>query len=406
MAFVTDTNPNAGTNFGDFLINKLLPFLRDNMGWVDNQVPTRSPDVSLGNATSELWTHRGSAQQSGSPGVGSPFNQVGSPPAQPPFIFWRSEGGDYGLLATGYGGTASNEEWYDQPNNPCNGPRLANLSDIKTSPQRQEIQIQPALDGPYSAYWLFGPGDGTYCHVVLKVAARHYRHFWFGLLDRFASDVDPETFYVCGHHWEEIAPDNVKIGAGSNLNTAPYTSTQMPPGAPGSSLTQGLDSPKHQHRSVLYSPGLRTGGSPTVGIDWFYSGDWQGAPTTKIAKPVGTIGTPLDVGYCQFTSYGPTLGAALFRCDESFTANVKPLIPVLCFVNTPFEANERWGCIGQVPDVFRINMNGLSAESEIVVGSDTFVIFPVTNNDSANHVAGEPYSGFEGYAYKKILGSP
>jgi hypothetical protein len=52
--------------------------------------------------------------------------------------------------------------------------------------------------------------------------------------------------------------------------------------------------------------------------------------------------------------------------------------------------------------MFRINMRDYSPGEEITVGSDTYVVFPVINDDAANALTGEGYSGYEGWAYKKI----
>jgi hypothetical protein len=55
-----------------------------------------------------------------------------------------------------------------------------------------------------------------------------------------------------------------------------------------------------------------------------------------------------------------------------------------------------------VPDVFRVNMKSLDAEQEITVGSDTYTVFPLINNDANNTLSNEGYSGYEGLAYRKI----
>ena len=63
---------------------------------------------------------------------------------------------------------------------------------------------------------------------------------------------------------------------------------------------------------------------------------------------------------------------------------------------------DRIAPVAQVPDLFRVNMSSLDPEQEISIGSDTYVVFPMTNKDSQNTLDNEGYTGFEGLAYKKI----
>jgi hypothetical protein len=76
-----------------------------------------------------------------------------------------------------------------------------------------------------------------------------------------------------------------------------------------------------------------------------------------------------------------------------------PIYTLLC---SDFASDIRWAPVGQVPDVFRVNMRNLTPEQEISVGSDIYTVFPMINKDSANTLANEGYSGYEGLAYKKI----
>jgi hypothetical protein len=99
---------------------------------------------------------------------------------------------------------------------------------------------------------------------------------------------------------------------------------------------------------------------------------------------------------------GDSFGAIPFLCDPTFTTDGVALIPIYVGMHSDFQSALRWSPVGQIPDVYRVNMKSLDAEQEISIGSDTYVVFPLINKDANNTVAGEGYSGYEGLAYRKI----
>lgn len=376
MPFASAVSPFSGdAGVNEFIHEVWLPFARDQAGWVDNQAP--SPGVAP--ADTEVWTHRGGTSASNE---------------QPPFIFMRATGTDILSLFTGTG-VDLGEQLYDQPGNPCNGPRNSGFSDILTSPQRQYHQFITALSPGtgYESYWLFAPEDGSYIHCCLKVADRHYRHFWVGLLEPIVSGLDPESFYVCGHYWDDLDCEMSSIDP-ADAHVFPYSPNHRPPHGTYGGSNQ-LDSQKYQQASQFYMPNIR------AGIDWFCA-DTSSAGTLSLSKAVGNVNTSLTAGVAQVAGYKETLGAGLYACDDSFTAGTVPLVPILVFGSFSFDGAERIGPLARIPDVFRINMQNFTPEQEILVGSETYVVLPLINVDSANWQAGEPYSGFEGLAYRKV----
>lgn len=370
MPFRTLITPFTGDgSIASFLANQWLTFARDDCGWTDNLAP------SPGSNPYELWINRGGSD------------------AQP-YVFFRGTTSELSIF-TGTG-VDTMQEIYDQPGNPCNAPNAADFSDLTASPQRQKHQLMCGLTpaSTFSAFWLFAPDDCSYIHCVLKVAPRHYRHWWVGKLVPMVDGIDPTSFYVCGHFWDRQGGVTMSGLTNANNNRAPYASEHRPPhGCYGGSTA--LDSIKYQHASQFYMPGLRSS------IDWWCSEN-SSLGTVAVTKAVGDVVTAKTLGFAQVAGYGRSMGAGLFQCDASFTAGTVPLIPVMVFGSFSFEGAERIGPLCRIPDVFRVNMRQFVPEQEILVGSYTYQLFPLTNQDSANIQAGEPYSGYEGIAYRKF----
>ena len=206
MPFETASFPfePGDDDMADFMLERWLPFARDDCNWEDNDAPALGshPDY-------ELWMHRGT--------TASPVS---------PFVFFRCKA-DSLQIFTG-DGVDTGQEIYDQPNNPANAP-LNTSFDFPTSgsmgPSARMACINSA-PGPYSAYWLFSDTTGEYFHCVLKVNSRQYRHFHVGRLKQVdgGPDLDPTSFYVTGHFWGSLDPNpvNYPISPNANEELAPY----------------------------------------------------------------------------------------------------------------------------------------------------------------------------------------
>jgi hypothetical protein len=140
--------------------------------------------------------------------------------------------------------------------------------------------------------------------------------------------------------------------------------------------------------------GLQCNGSPAQ-----KSGD--GGVTTQ----TGAVMLRSRIGCAQTNYYGPGMGAILFACDRNFTANANVLVPIYVAAAFDFQSDARQGIVAQVPDIFRVNMRDFSPEQTITVQGEDYKVFPVANNDAVNTIDGEPYSGFEGLAYRVETGA-
>lgn len=388
MPFATDVTPFTGDDdIADFMNDVYADFAVNTMGWV-NSAPALGthPDQ-------EFWFHRGS----------------GVTPA-PPYAFYRTGANDMHIFSGT--GVDTGEEIYDQPGNPMNCPLTAGFDTSPTSLAALRCLFINDIVGPFQAYWLFGPTDASYIHCVVKVSSRQYRHFHVGLLSGLHSDLDAASFYVTGHFWGMLDPDAHHDGlAATQGEHAPYNQVHR---TPFGCNDRGNDTigPFAQFRGQwIYAPGLNDGNGPSgEDIDWYHMIGKDDLTSQghfgTISKPVGGVNSANNAvifGVGAISGYADGLGACLFSADRTFSSNAVPLIPIYVGVNVPFAADDRLGVIAQVPDVFRVNMRSLSAEQEITVGGDTYVVFPLMNKDSENTLDGEGYSGYEGLAYKKIV---
>lgn len=406
MPYATATTPFTGdNNIADFMENVWLPFARDDCKWADNQAP--SPN-GAGTSANQIWTHR--VDRGGSPTADlSPFTP------KPPYGFFHTDGNQMAHY-TGSGIDLTKQGW-NQPGNPNNYWNLAGVEAAADLSSFTYINGRGILTnnivGTFQKYWLFSDAEGRYIHCVIQPRAREYRHFHIGLLDALHPELNPDSFYISGHFWDSLYSNlTSQSGGGGNteMEHSPYSNAGIRDGGHRTLTMQSPDGtesfglPKAEWAGQwLYLPGLN------AGYD-FYVLDQRddisrpsGALKTDGLSPQGEgVAIPSNYGHCQTNAYGQGLGDALFRSDKTFTSNTNSLVPILIGAQVTFSALTRLGVVAQIPDVYRINMRDYSAGEEITVGSDTYVVFPLINDDAANVLDGEGYSAYEGLAYKKI----
>lgn len=422
MPYRSETGGFTGNgNMGDFIDQIVETFLTDSF-------------VAGGlNWTSHAHTGSPARSKGSSPDFEFYFSRGGSP-AQVPI--WCMQTNSRTLRIYSGNDIDTNQESFDQPGNPVNEPDADPPSDITTGTMMsQRCLAVTSAQGPYDAYWVFGGLSAEYCHVVLKVGARQYRHFHVGMLKPLVADLHPDTFYVTNHRWEWLGPDNLKANNvqtnTDNKEHQPYVGHLVPFGNNDvTNVAFGIDG--RSRGMWVYSPGYGT-----EGYDWWLMtgvpqdigtsgggsgtsvyGQWQNTsqPGSQrdvfpMYKDIGDVNannvqespqSNVRFGAGWVSGYDDAVGTIPFACDPTFTTDGVALDPILVGLHSDFESALRWSPVGQVPDVFRINMKSLDAEQEITVGSDTYTVFPMINKDANNTVDNEGYSGYEGLAYKKI----
>jgi hypothetical protein len=78
-----------------------------------------------------------------------------------------------------------------------------------------------------------------------------------------------------------------------------------------------------------------------------------------------------------------------------------PMAPLIPFYwrRSP---DEVYGPLGQMKDVRMMNIANFVAGDEVVIGSDTWVVFPAGAKSAGDSISGTGFTGYLGMAYKKI----
>jgi hypothetical protein len=406
MPFRTDTGgfEPGDDDMADFMQDIVAPFLTDSfvsggLAWIQ-QVPVEGAGA---HPNFNYLFSRGVV------GVEAPPYWFPATTAKTLFIF------------TGEGSVNTGQETYDQPGNPMNYP--SNASQPYTDPTniqgRGHLMLNTVV-GPYDSYWLFGGASAEYLHVVLKVNSRQYRHFHVGMLTPLHPDLSPLSQYTTGHCIAYLDPDALPgqafVTNADNKEHRPYNSVHRYPFMADNKDNLQFSGENMRSRGLmLFMPGIGA-----LGYEWYLNLSIQGngdsgsrkqqtsgnmsspGVTTKTIGDVNSADDSVLFGVANCSGYSNGLGATLFGAEPTFTANSVPLVPIFVGATVDFESDRRMAPVAQVPDVFRVNMKSLDAEQEILVGSDTYIVFPMGNKDSQNTLSGEVYTGYEGLAYKKI----
>lgn len=224
--------------------------------------------------------------------------------------------------------------------------------------------------GPYTAYHFFaGEGSTPYIHVVVEVDSGRFRHFGFGNLIKHGTWTGGE--YVYGHFWSQGStaidnPANASHGVG----------------------LEGMSSAV----SVVATLHMEDYDDQTASEKW--------AVFSGAAQPVGTDRAGEDrkavVGGWRGGMWGRYLAWMRYSSPNAY----KPFVPlpVVYFDRAATPDTVSW--IGEQPDVTVMNISAFTAGQEVVIGSDTWMVFPLVRKQYL--LANTEESWMAGMAYKKI----
>lgn len=219
-------------------------------------------------------------------------------------------------------------------------------------------------------YWFF-EGD-HYAHVVVQVNAGpppQLIHFGMGNLVKRGS-------YTGGAY-----------AYGAKRSTVSSTATMID----GSILLDGLASGSGMTAFVasLHAEGLP---NTVAAEEWLLV--WADSTTAN----QGTDRNGDDRHFCQ-GGYRGGLSARFFaRPSAQSVAGLIPMYPIPLFYRDLVPDPDRVTPLGEMPDVFGINVEHFNAGDEIVVGGDTYTLFPSWRNNGG---AGND-TAYQGIAYKQV----
>lgn len=373
------TDGGVATSLIDFLTNKWLPFAITNCGFVAN----RYAGAALTAPNGEILTHKGT--------IGAPVG---------PFVFLRTINdvttGDWAWVMTGTGVDTARPA-FDQPGNPAGGPRTATYTAGALDRERCNAQrLGPFPAANFAGHYLFAPADGSYCYAAIQVAGGStpdWRHFWVGDLTK-AVDFSGDAWFIHADSFYSIDPD------------APYSTNEnnCPPHQITNFSTNPNGSPGGLFKSpTLYAPGLRTDAEFYGSSGVADTGALQmNSPSSIVASKVNNASNYADMGIGAICGFGESIGGTLFPLAANLSAKAKPLIPLNWFVQFDDGSGTfLWGHVGTLPDVYRINMEGLDANEQLTLGGLNYRVYPLRNHIPGASVS-EPYSGFEGICIREI----
>lgn len=225
-------------------------------------------------------------------------------------------------------------------------------------------------NGPFPSYRFFADDvDNDYIHVAVEASTGIFRHFGFGGLDKFGDNwVGGE--YAYGHYHDNATNTN---------QTDPNTLTLLD----GVNTVNGESS---RCATVRIASGLANQGAAVWGVSQALASASLGTDTA------GNVRRQIHGGFRAGMSargFGNPLG--------SFSSGAIPLYSISAFYRDP--NNPRVYLLGTLPDVRAVNIRNFTPGQEVTIGSDVWVMLPLSRRTSAA-VAGRTFNS--GIAYRKV----
>jgi len=245
---------------------------------------------------------------------------------------------------------------------------------------RQVSRIGP---GSYTAYHFFAYDSPTYAiHIVLEFSPGLYRHFGFGKLEKEATWTGGA--WVAGHlwHWAGSTPFNVYGKPAHAAHTVLLDGI----------LRHGMSyyfTNNNNSGATIHCEGLPGQDSSSkwgtcIHQDNTVYDDRGGNPRVRICG-----GFRAGVGIAQFGHVLPNLANGFM-----------PIIPIEVIYMRDWGGAGGWYYMGRCPNVGHIHLHGIDAAQELIVGSDTWIAFPMVRKSNV----GSPNQESEnaGIIYKKV----
>lgn len=224
-------------------------------------------------------------------------------------------------------------------------------------------------NGPYPSYHFFADDvDNDYIHVVVEYLTGNFRHFGFGTLDKFG-DGWTGGEYVYGHYQEQNA----------NAATTDDDTQVLLDG-------RGTTGGRLRAPTVRIASGLANQSPAVWGVVIAL------ASASVLTDTAGNVRRQIHGGYRSgmvARGFGNQVGVG--------SAGYIGLQPIDVYYRDP--SNPRVYLLGHMADVRAVNVRNFEPAQEITIGSDTWVIFPVSLRTEASVANRSLYSGI---AYRKV----
>lgn len=196
-------------------------------------------------------------------------------------------------------------------------------------------------------YWFFE--DDNYLHIVVEAATQQYRHFGFGVLVKSGT----WTGGAYSYGWRNGS-------TGTSDLAVTETASHLLDGLAGSST------PATQ-RPFMATVHIESLPNQTASGKWGLA--WAGGLANTGTDRGGTARENLQGGY-----RGGPIARGIGRYGGAVTNGLVPGYPIGVWYDDRVQA--RWYELGYMPDVRGANVNNFSGGDEILIGSDTWILFP------------------------------
>ena len=330
-------------------VSKLNTFLAAN-GWSTHHVPASGEFAAWKNPSGSIWITCALQWDTGTPQYCGVYQ-------------WHGQAYDTG----GTTGTVP----YDQTDD--SGFGAASTTNATLGGQRR---VDMGSSGP-EHIWVFE--DTNYWHAVIRRDTDIYEHFGSGYLTKYNDWTGGE--YTYGHFQDNTFSSDTAIKGGTSI-LLDGLAVDTSPGATN----------MEERCATLHIEGMA---EQTTEI-W---GAVLGAQSSSL------LGVARDASARIHILGGFRGGMLNFPMNfGQFPGTIqRGLVPMYPIVLGYWDrtANEVYGPLGVMPDVRGVSLRNYANESEITVGSDTWVVFPSRRRKDAD-TSGAGYTMLQGIAYKQV----
>lgn len=219
-------------------------------------------------------------------------------------------------------------------------------------------------------YWAFE--DDNYLHVVVEAATQQFRHFGFGALTKSGSWTGGEYSYG----WRNNSSGNTNLGDAETIS-------HLLDGLAGSATAA-------TQRPFMGTVHIESLPNQTASGKWGLT--WAGGLANTGTDRGGTARENLQGGF-----RGGPVARGFGRFGGATGNGLVPMYPIGVWYDD--RANARWYELGWMKDVRGFNVKNFSGGDEVLVGSDTWLVFPAKYKLSVSANGGTFNLGM---AYKKV----
>ena len=259
---------------------------------------------------------------------------------------------------------------WDQDNDSGNGAASTTDATLLTA------RSVPLSNTP-QRYWAFtGTTPAEYVHIVVRVNATDYVHFGWGELEKF-NDWNGGC-YAYGFRQQLVVNQNQTIQTGTSI------------------LLDGVandgSSPNPTNGMELFMATIQADGLPQQAAAGLWSVVGGNQADTGLDRQSNGGGTDTArvfmVGGYRGNELARSIGGLGVTPDQGFL----PAYPIMIWYWNRVPSTV-YGPIGVMPDVQGANIAEFSAGDEVVIGSDTWVLFPAFNKGLGNEIGSTKHQG-------------